>query len=132
MDNHSFNESELEIHSPGDSRATTLERLSPSKAQGQGDSSLRTPQSDNCQSTKLELLCRQLENTNRTLSNFEARLDHLSQKLDNQMDQFNRRLDSYMEYCDRKVSNNEGDIRELDNLVNQMPTWKLCWQKIGS
>lgn len=124
MDNHSFNESELEIHSPGDSRVTTLERLSPSKAQGQGDSSLRTPQSDNCQSTKLELLCRQLENTNRTLSNFEARLDHLSQKLDNQMDQFNRRLDSYMEYCDRKVSNNEGDIRELDNLVNQMPTFK--------
>jgi predicted RNase H-like nuclease (RuvC/YqgF family) len=61
----------------------------------------------------------QMENTNRTLSNFEARLDHLSQKLDNQMDQFNRRLDSYMEYCDRKVSNNEGDIRELDNLVNQ-------------
>jgi hypothetical protein len=57
--------------------------------------------------------------TNRTLSNFEARLDHLSQKLDNQMDQFNRRLDSYMEYCDRKVSNNEGDIRELDNLVNR-------------
>jgi hypothetical protein len=36
MDNHSFNESELEIHSPGDSRATTLEKLLPSKAQGQG------------------------------------------------------------------------------------------------
>jgi hypothetical protein len=50
--------------------------------------------------------------------------NHLSPKLDNQMDQFNRRLDSYMEYCDRKVSNNEGDIRELDNLVNQMPTIK--------
>jgi hypothetical protein len=47
MDSHTFNESELEIHSPGDSRATTLERLSPSKAQGQGDSSLRTPRSDN-------------------------------------------------------------------------------------
>jgi hypothetical protein len=29
-----------------------------------------------------------------------------------------------MEYCDKKVSNNEGDIRELDNLVNQMPTFK--------
>ena len=55
---------------------------------------------------------------------FEARLDHLSQKLDNQMDQFNRRPDSYMEYCDKKVSNNERDIRELDNLVNQMPTFK--------
>jgi hypothetical protein len=56
--------------------------LSPSKAQGQGDSSLRTPQSDNCQSSKLELVCRQLENRNRTLSNFEARLDHLSHCLD--------------------------------------------------
>jgi hypothetical protein len=100
MDNHSFNESDLDIHSPGDSRATALERLSPSKAQGKGDSSLRTPQSDNCQSSKLELVCRQLENRNRTLSNFEARLDHLSQTLENQMDQFNRRFDSYMEYCD--------------------------------
>ena len=124
MDNHSFNELELASHSPADSPATTLEWLSPSIAQGQGNSSLRTPPSDNCQSTKLELLCRQLKNTNRTLSNVEARLDHLSQKLDNQMDQFNRRLDSYMEYCDKKVSNNEGDIRELDNLVNQMPTFK--------
>lgn len=124
MDNRSFNESELEIHSPCDSRETTLERSSPSKAQGQGDSSLKKPQSDNYQSTKLELLCRQLENTNKTLSNFEARLDHLSQKFDNQMDQLNHRLDSYMEYCDKKVSNNEGDIRELDNLVNQMPTFR--------
>lgn len=69
-------------------------------------------------------MCRQLENTNKTLSNFEARLDHLSQKFDNQMDQLNHRLDSYMEYCDKKVSNNEGDIRELDNLVNQMPTFR--------
>jgi uncharacterized protein involved in tellurium resistance len=50
--------------------------------------------------------------------------DTKCQKLDNQMDQFNRRLDSYMKYCDRKISNNEGDIRELDNLVNQMPTFK--------
>ena len=118
MDNHTFNESELEIHSPCDSRANTLERLSPSKAQGQGDRSLRTPLYDNCQSTKLELLCGQLENTNRTC------LDHLSQKFDNQMDQFNRSLDSYMEYCNKKVSNNEEDIRELDNCVNQMPTFK--------
>jgi hypothetical protein len=62
---------------------------------------------------------------------FEARLDHLSQKLDNQMDQFNCRLDSYMEYCDRKVSNNEGDKLWLSILTYCLDKNICCTIKIN-
>ena len=67
-------------HSSCDSRVSTLEMRSPIKVQGEGENPLNLSQTVEVLTTKLDLLSKKIDNTNRTVMNLETHLDHLTRQ----------------------------------------------------
>jgi hypothetical protein len=82
--------------------------LSPIKVQGEGENPLNLSQTVEVLTTKLDLLSKKIDNTNRTVMNLETHLDHL-----NRQD----------EYLNRRLSQCERDTTHINNVLNQLPSF---------
>ena len=95
-------------HSSCDSRVFTPEMLSPIKFQGQGENPLNLSQTVEILTTKLDLLRKKIDKTNRTVMSLETHLDHLTRQ---------------DEYLNRRLSQCERDTTNINNVLNQLPTF---------
>ena len=95
-------------HSSCDSPVSTPKMLSPIKVQGEGENPLNRSQTVEVLTTKLDLLSKTIDNTNRTVMNLETHLDHLTRQ---------------DEYLKRRLSQCERDITHINNVINQLPTF---------
>ena len=95
-------------HSSCNSRISTPEMLSPINVQGQGVNLLNLSQTVEVLTTRLEILSNQIGNTNRTVMNLETHLDHLTRQ---------------DEYLNRRLSQCQRDTTNINNVLNQLPTF---------
>ena len=90
-------------YSSCNSRISSPEMLSPIKVQGQGDNPLNLSQTVEVLTTRLDLLSKQIDNTNRTVMNLETHLDHITRQ---------------DEYLNRRLSQCERDTTNINNVLN--------------
>ena len=95
-------------HSSCDSRVSTPEMLSQIKVQGEGENPLNLSQTVEVLTTRLDILSKKIDNTNRTVMNLETHLDHLTRQ---------------NEYLNRRLSQCERDTTHINNVLNQLPTF---------
>jgi hypothetical protein len=85
---------------------------SPIKVQGEGENPLNLSQTVEVLTTKLDLLSKKIDNTNRTVMNLETHLDHLTR----QDEYLNRRLSQCV----------------YNNVLNQLPTFAFITLCVGT
>ena len=93
----------VSLHSSCYSRIFSAEIFSPITNEGQGDNPLNLSQTVEVLTTKLDILRKKIDNTNRTVVNLETLLDHLTRQ---------------DEYLNRRLSQCERDTTHINNVLN--------------